>query len=210
MSMLTPPGMGGKYRITGNQYPRMRRPRNRRRIVVLAAAAVCTVGLLGWGTVQLLDVFTGGGAGTGASSKRAACVTPPAPSPSASAIALPKPGKVKVNIYNATTKDGLAKKTAEALEKRGFAIGEVDNAPAKYDKKVKESALLLGGPGAERALKLLGTHLAGARTDIIARHEDPSVDLMIGKAFTGLAPVKEAEKELAALVSPSPSPVKGC
>lgn len=27
MSMLTPPGMGGKYRITGDKYPRMRRPR---------------------------------------------------------------------------------------------------------------------------------------------------------------------------------------
>ena len=61
MSMLTPPGMGGKYRITGDKYPRMRRTRGRRRIVLAVVASVVALGLIGWGTLQLIDVFTGGG-----------------------------------------------------------------------------------------------------------------------------------------------------
>ena len=60
MSMLTPPGMGGQYRITGDKYPRMRR-RRRGRLVVLTIACAAVLGGAGWGTLQLIDVFTGGG-----------------------------------------------------------------------------------------------------------------------------------------------------
>src|SRR5690606_1670617 len=61
MSMLTPPGMGGQYRITGDRYPRMRRPRRRGRLVALTVVSVAVLGVGGWGTLQLIDVFTGGG-----------------------------------------------------------------------------------------------------------------------------------------------------
>ena len=63
MSMLTPPGMGGKYRITGDRYPRMSRPRSRRRLVFTAFGSVLALGLVGWGTLQLIDVFSGGSGG---------------------------------------------------------------------------------------------------------------------------------------------------
>ncbi|NED62472.1 LytR family transcriptional regulator, partial [Streptomyces sp. SID10244] len=49
MSMLTPPGMGGQYRIRGDKYPRMRRPRRRGRLVVLSTASVAVLGVAGWG-----------------------------------------------------------------------------------------------------------------------------------------------------------------
>ncbi|NED06084.1 LytR C-terminal domain-containing protein, partial [Streptomyces sp. SID6648] len=57
---------------------------------------------------------------------------------------LPKPGQVTVNVLNATTRSGLAQKTADELKKRGFRVGEVSNAPAEYDKKVTGTGLLLG------------------------------------------------------------------
>ena len=69
MSMLTPPGMGGQYRITGNKYPRMRRPRRRGRFVLLVVASVTVLGVIGWGTLQLIDVFTGGTKASAAGSK---------------------------------------------------------------------------------------------------------------------------------------------
>src|SRR4051794_25655279 len=125
MSMLTPPGMGGKYRVTGDKYPRMRRPRRRSRIVLAALVAVVALGLAGWGTLQLIHVFTGDGEQNTAPGRKPACNPPPPP-----ATALPKPGQIRVNVYNATPRGGLAKSTADELKKRGFLIGKVGNAPA--------------------------------------------------------------------------------
>ncbi|QMU67011.1 LytR C-terminal domain-containing protein [Streptacidiphilus sp. P02-A3a] len=69
--MLTPPGLKGKqYRITGTAYPRLRRPHQRRRHVLIAIAGVLTLSVLTWGTVQLVDVFGGGKHATAAT----ACV----------------------------------------------------------------------------------------------------------------------------------------
>ncbi|WP_370082849.1 LytR C-terminal domain-containing protein [Streptacidiphilus sp. MAP12-16] len=59
--MLTPPGLKGKqYRITGTAYPRLRRPNHRRRFILLAVTGVTVLAVLGWGTIQLVDIFGGG------------------------------------------------------------------------------------------------------------------------------------------------------
>ncbi len=64
-------------------------------------------------------------------------------------------------MLNATTRSGLAQKTADELKKRGFRIGEVANAPATFDKKVKGTGVLLGPAAAlDTALPVLGTQLA--------------------------------------------------
>lgn len=209
MSMLTPPGMGGKYRVTGNQYPRMRRSRSRGRLVTGAVLAVAALTLGTWGTLQLIDVF-GDGDGT-----KADAAGNPACRPSTSATAsatgsLPKPGSITVNVYNATAQGGLAKDTADALEKRGFKIGEVGNAPAEYDKKVKGTALLLGGPAAANGLKVVGTQIATPATRTEKDRKGGAVNLMIGKDFTKLVETKAAEKAMAALATPSPGPSKTC
>ncbi|MEV0526720.1 LytR C-terminal domain-containing protein [Streptomyces sp. NPDC050439] len=206
MSMLTPPGMGGKYRITGAKYPRMRRPRGRRRLVLAVVASVVAVGLIGWGTLQLIDVFTGGDKATAASS-RSGCAAKPAPSASQAAPkALPKPGQVKVNVYNATPRSGLAKDVAAELKKRGFTIGKVDNAPKEYDKKVKGTGMLLGAKTAtDTALPVLGTQLAGTESKADAR-KSGEVDLILGTKFKDLAKKEDADKALAVLAEPKPAP----
>ncbi|MEU6080432.1 LytR C-terminal domain-containing protein [Streptomyces sp. NPDC047108] len=204
MSMLTPPGMGGKYRITGDRYPRMRRPRNRRRIVVAMIGAVAALGLSGWGTLQLIDVFTGGG-GEARAAGKADCGTPER-RPAAQKAALPEPGEITVNVYNATKRSGLAKQTADELKKRGFKIGKVGNAPAAYDKKVKGAGVLLGAPNAaDGPSKVLGTQLAGATSEADQR-TDKDVDLIIGDSFKALAEKKAADDALVSLTSPSPKP----
>ncbi|MDT9691850.1 LytR C-terminal domain-containing protein [Streptomyces sp. P9(2023)] len=211
MSMLTPPGMGGKYRITGDKYPRMRRPRHRRRIVLAAGTAVVVLGAAGWGTLQLVDVFSGGSgddtrttAGRGADCK-------PAPKPTTAAVAaLPKPAQITVNVYNATPRSGLAKTTADELKKRGFVIGKIGNAPAAYDKKVPGAGLLLGATGATKgAFPVLGTQLKGAtaKTDTRATAD---VDLIIGTAFKALDPKATADAALVALNKPKPAPAAKC
>ncbi|AXG79080.1 LytR C-terminal domain-containing protein [Streptomyces paludis] len=212
MSMLTPPGMGGKYRITGDKYPRMRRPRNRRRIVLAAVAATVALGLAGWGTTQLIDVFSGDGDGSGGKKGTATAGRDPACEPTASASALaaasktagtlPKPRQIKVNVYNATPTAGLAKTTADELKKRGFVIGEVGNAPEAYDKKVPGTGLLLGSAVSDSAKTVLGTQLTGATKKTDAR-KTKDVDLIIGTAFKKLNVQKDVDEALATLSAPA-------
>ncbi|MFC8826281.1 LytR C-terminal domain-containing protein [Streptomyces sp. NPDC057137] len=206
MSMLTPPGMGGKYRITGAKYPRMRRPRHRHRIVLAAIAAVVALGLVGWGTVQLIDVFT---ADDGTKKKTTTASDrnrKPGCKPSQSAVAaktLPKPAQIKVNVYNATPRAGLAKTTADELKKRGFVIGKVGNAPAAFDKKIPGTGILLGAPAAaDGSFTVLGAQLKGAKPQHDAR-QTKDVDLLLGTAFKTLNVQKDADRTLATLTRPT-------
>ncbi|WP_416978042.1 LytR C-terminal domain-containing protein [Streptomyces sp. T028] len=216
MSMLTPPGMGGKYRITGDKYPRMRRRRRRGRLVVVVVACGAALGVAGWGTLQLIDVFTGGGGTASAAGSKASCAVKSAkasPSPSASPAALPKPAQITVNVLNATTRGGLAKTTADELAKRGFKIGEVGNAPKEYDKKVTGTAVLLGPTASlNTSLSVLSTQVGGAERRAEAGRKGAEVDLIIGNGFNTLSSEAQAAKALTALVSPKPTATtkKGC
>ncbi|MFE7764243.1 LytR C-terminal domain-containing protein [Streptomyces sp. NPDC057438] len=208
--------MGGQYRITGDKYPKLRRPRRRRRLVLAVAASVTALGLVGWGTLQLIDVFTGDGDQAAAAGPKADCasrVSPsqkrsgPAGTSAAPAKGYPAPGRITVNVLNATPRAGLAKETAAALKKRGFRIGNVGNATEEYDKKVKGTAILLGAKAAESAaLPVLNTQLAGARLKIDGRKKATEVDLVIGTGFKALSKQKDAAKALAALTRPEPTP----
>ncbi|MFJ8199158.1 LytR C-terminal domain-containing protein [Streptomyces sp. NPDC096152] len=209
--------MGGQYRIKGNKYPRMRRPRRRGRLAFLAVASATVLGVIGWGTLQLIDVFTGGGGKASAANARADCATaaePKAsPSPARAERALPKPGQITVNVLNATPRKGLAKQTADELKKRGFHIGQVGNATKEFDKKVKGSGLLLGATSAmNTSLPVLATQLTGAETRADTR-KGADVDLVIGDGFKELAKQPDATKALAALSAPRPAAdaaKKGC
>ncbi|QDY77727.1 LytR C-terminal domain-containing protein [Streptomyces qinzhouensis] len=205
MSMLTPPGMGGKYRITGDKYPRMRRPPYRRRIITVAIAAVVTLGLAGWGTVQLIDAFDGDSEKETTASRKPGCVPAKKGGPSAPPPRPPlglKPAQVTVNVYNATPRGGLAKAAAEELKARGFTIGKVGNATADYDKKIPGTGLLLGAPGATKGtFSVLGTQLPGAPAKTDTR-TTADVDLILGTTFTTLAPRPAADKALTILANP--------
>ncbi|MEV7288279.1 LytR C-terminal domain-containing protein [Streptomyces sp. NPDC093252] len=220
MSMLTPPGMGGQYRITGDKYPRMRRPRRRGRLALAVVASTTAIGLVGWGTLQLIDVFTGGGdSAAAAAGTNGHCPGTASPSPGAARSAgadtpaagpPPAPGKITVNVLNATTRSGLAKRTADELAKRGFKIGEVGNAAKQYDKKVKGTAILLG-PTA--SLPVLATQLNTAERRTDASRKGMEIDLILGDAFKSLDTRTRSTQALTALTSPQPTTTatpKGC
>lgn len=214
MSMLTPPGMGGKYKVTGAAYPRMSRPRRRRRIVLVVLGSIIGLALIAYGAVQLIDVF-GGDADkrkTAAAAKDCATPAPKAGSAASAApkVVLPPPGGITVNVYNATPRAGLAKAVGDELKSRGFAIGKVGNAPADFDKKVPGAGILVGSPQTDKAaFSVLGTNLAGATQQTDAR-ETGDIDLILGDAFKELTPKADADKALAALANPQPAPAKKC
>jgi hypothetical protein len=218
MSMLTPKGLGGQYRITGNKYPRMRRGRRNSKIALGVVASLAAIGLIGWGSMQLIDVFTGGDKARAAGTH---CTTPSPASKAARGSGdvtsstlpkalqgLPKPGQITVNVFNATKRTGLAKDTADQLKQRGFKIGKVGNATPQYDKKVASAGLLLGPRSALRtALPVLGTQLAGAQQRTDGR-KGGQVDLIIGNGFKQLASPAAAAKALNTLAHPAPPPPK--
>ncbi|CAM5237143.1 LytR C-terminal domain-containing protein [Streptomyces avidinii] len=223
MSMLTPPGMGGKYRVTGAAYPRMSRKRSRTRIVLAVLGSILALALVGYGALQLIDVFRGDSPkrNTAAGAKdcpttppEAAAKNGPAAASTASAAAkpavvLPPPGEITVNVYNATPRAGLAKAVGDELAKRGFVIGNVGNAPATFDKKVPGTGILLGSPTTDKAVfSVLGTQLAGTTQQTDTR-ETADVDLILGDAFKELSTKEDADKALALLANPVPAP-KNC
>ncbi|MEU2389139.1 LytR C-terminal domain-containing protein [Streptomyces sp. NPDC007369] len=217
MSMLTPPGMGGKYRVTGTAYPRLSRPRRRRRIVFTVLGAVLGLAVLAYGSLQLIHVFRGdadarGKRGTAAGNCPSGKPEPgaAAPASAAPAVVLPKPGDITVNVYNATQRAGLAKAVGDELKKRGFTVGQVGNAPADFDKKVPGTGILLGSAKTDKAVySVLGTQIEGDTLQNDAR-EGADVDLILGDAFTQLSPQEAADKELALLANPQPAPAAGC
>jgi hypothetical protein len=202
MSMLTPPGMGGQYRITGDKYPRMRPPRRRGRLVFGLVSSVAVLGLVGWGTLQLIDVFTGGGKKAAAAGSKADCATKASPS-ATPAVALPEPGGITVNVYNATKRSGLAKATADELKKRGFRIGEVGNASKELDGKIKGTGLLIGPASAvNSSLPVLATQLASAERRTDAGRKGTDLDFVIGTDFKSLTKQTDADKALTKLTTP--------
>jgi hypothetical protein len=206
MSMLTPPGMGGKYRITGDTYPRMRRPRRRGRLVLLTVSCAAVLGVIGWGTLQLIDVFTGGGKKASAAGSRTGCADAASPSPRATA-ALPRPDRITVNVFNATPRSGLAKQTADELKKRGFRIGQVGNATKEYDKKITGTGVLLGPASSlNTSLPVLATQLATAERRTDAARKGDAIDLILGTGFRSLTAKPDADRELAELTHPRPNP----
>ncbi|WP_133890057.1 LytR C-terminal domain-containing protein [Streptomyces sp. BK208] len=197
--------MGGQYKITGGKYPRMRPARRRGRLAFVGVACVTVLAVLGWGTLQLIDVFTGGDKASAAGA--AGCVTTARASASPAAAVLPKPGQITVNVLNATTRSGLAQKTADELKKRGFRVGDVSNAPKEYDKKVEGTGLLLGPDAAlKSSLTVLGTQLSGAERRTDAARKGAALDLIIGNGFKGLTKRADADTALAELAAPRPAP----
>ncbi|MER6558663.1 LytR C-terminal domain-containing protein [Streptomyces sp. NPDC001027] len=220
--------MGGKYRITGDKYPRMRPHRRRGRLAVAVVSCGAVLGVAGWGTLQLIDVFTGGGgtataadgcpknttkAGPAASASASAAKgagagagTPAGKATGVGAGAVPKPAQITVNVFNATTRSGLAKTTADELKRRGFKIGEVGNAAKQYDKKVAGTGILLGPASSlNTSLPVLATQLAAAERRTDAARAGTAVDLIIGNGFKALTSQAEATKALTALSAPHPT-----
>jgi hypothetical protein len=120
---------------------------------------------------------------------------------------------VKVNVYNATDKRGLASQVATQLRRRGFVVKKVDNDPPGRTvtgaAEVRSSAL---GAGAARTVtaQVAPAGQVGAAPAVTAvpdQRKDATVDLVIGAAWHGLRPPADA----AAALSPTPHPVpSGC
>jgi hypothetical protein len=94
------------------------------------------------------------------------------------------PGQVTVNVFNATTRTGLAASTAKDVKARGFVIAQITNDPAK--KKIDGPAEVRFGPNGKAGAELVVKLVDGA-TPTQDTRADATVDLVIGNGFKALA-----------------------
>lgn len=94
------------------------------------------------------------------------------------------PKQVEVNIYNAGAKDGTARATADVLRKRGFLIGRITNEPGGQ----KVNGVVVRGSAANPQAQLLQLQMLQRAPIVVDQRTDPSVDVLVGKGFTGLNP----------------------
>ena len=188
MSMFTPRGVGARpLRRRGS------RSGATRRVAVVAVALLVLVALavLAWQTTRDDEP-------TARATPRQTC---PTPTPLPEAVA---PAKVRVNVFNATARRGLAAKVAGQLDRRGFRVGKVENDPLKRTVTgVAEVRHSTAGDGAARTV----TAQVGTSLSVPDQRSDGSVDLVLGADFDHLLTRAEA----AAVLAPSPSPTPtGC
>lgn len=112
---------------------------------------------------------------------------------------LPRPTKVKINVFNATKRKGLAAETALAFKQAGFKILEVANVPD--GRRINGFAEVRHGPRGLKQANLVHFYVPDA-VMVEDTRNDKTVDVVLGKEFSIIA----SEAEVAAtMASPSPS-----
>jgi hypothetical protein len=169
-----------------HEAPSWRRRRRRRHQITLVLVLLL---LLGAGVVAA-GYYTGrlGSPDAPAAVRpRAACPTASAPtrSPRRTPAPLP-PSKVRVNVYNTTTTNGLAARVAAALRQRAFVVRTVSNDP-KHSKPAGTAVVRYGTRGTAAA-RVVAAQVAKSTLQH-DRRRSATVDLVIGKGFRELAPV---------------------
>lgn len=220
MSMLTPAGMGGKYRVTGRGYRPPPRRRGARVALLLALALAVLLGAAAlWHFVFHHDLpglrastRTSAACGPGAH-PRAAAGAPASAAAAKGTVAatgaatvLPPPKQVTVNVYNATGRQGLAAQVAADLRGRGFAVSQVANDPMHA--KVSGPAEVRAGAGGASQLQVVMAQVAGGVAQSDTR-QDNTVDLVLGDGFQALRDPAQANAALAP-AAPAPAVKKHC
>lgn len=100
------------------------------------------------------------------------------------------PEKTKVNVYNASDRNGLASSVSKSLAERGFVIGKVANDASK--RKAPAVAEVRHGPEGVAQAKLVATALPQGTTLVDDKRKGATVDVAVGAKFTRLAPVSAA------------------
>ena len=97
------------------------------------------------------------------------------------------PENTRVNVYNASTREGLAGSVARSLDERGFVIGKVANDPSS--RKTPKVAEIRYGPKGAAHAKLLRTSLPKGTVLVKDKRAVATVDLALGPKYTTLAPL---------------------
>jgi hypothetical protein len=97
------------------------------------------------------------------------------------------PPNTTVNVYNASSRNGLAASVSKSLAARGFVIDKVANDPSS--RKAPAVAEIRYGPSGEAQAKLLLTAFPKDAKLHKDKRKGTAVDVALGAKFTTLVPV---------------------
>jgi hypothetical protein len=109
-------------------------------------------------------------------------------------LVLPKPGQVTANVFNATSRAGLARRTSDQLKSRGFVIAKVANDP--LGKSLTTVAEIRYGPAGLANAQLMRYYVQGA-TLVLDKRADATVDVVLGAKFVAITPQPVVDTNLA-------------
>ena len=112
------------------------------------------------------------------------------------------PRTVKVRVYNATTRDGLARAVSAQLRERGFAVVTTTNDPLADRRRVTGTAEIRYGSRGTTQAKLLRSHVPGVKVYKDAR-KDAVVDVALGPGYRRLATAAELARGRQAIAAGS-------
>jgi hypothetical protein len=114
-----------------------------------------------------------------------------------------RPADVRVNVYNATSRIGLANTVADELKLRRFRVDRVGNDPLQLT--VQSPVQVRYGPRGAGAAQMLRAWFPGADTKLVAR-ADAEVDLVLGMQYEGFTTAADYVIERDRLGSPTRPP----
>jgi hypothetical protein len=116
-------------------------------------------------------------------------------------LTLPQARDVQINVYNGTTRTGLAGRIGENFANRDFEVIDW----ADHGSEVEGVAQLHYGPGAVGAAQLVRAYFLNDATMVFdITREDDVVDVVLGTAFQQLATPTEVSQAIAAAGNPAP------
>ncbi|CAN5133956.1 hypothetical protein BH20ACT5_BH20ACT5_20790 [soil metagenome] len=118
------------------------------------------------------------------------CTTAPA----ASAAAI-DPASVRIRVYNATDRTGLANAIGTELGVRGFTVAEIAN--DNVEREVLGIGEVRHGPRGGDQARLVAAHFLGL-TPVRDTRADGSIDVAVGPDFDGMTPPEQVPDALAA------------
>jgi hypothetical protein len=176
----------------GQVLPAGRDPRTRRRkrqawTFTSLVTLVVVVGLVALG--QAMRWWTIGG-----EHQRAARLPCPAQTSA-------QPDEVRLGVYNASSRFGLAREVARELQARGFTVTTVSNDPTGTP--VRGTALVRFGAPGRLAAKSVGAQLAGPLQWVDDKRNSSAVDLVLGPGYQTMVPRPQASKAIAPVPTPT-------
>ena len=125
------------------------------------------------------------------------------PCPTTAVVIKVQPSQVQVNVYNASKRNGLAKKVSGEMKAQGYVTGKVANDP--LNATVTTPAQIRYGAKGKAGAQLVASEVPGAKL-VQDKRKDATVDLVLGASYAKLGDPPSATATTNPSCHPSTTP----